>query len=89
MSEPILSALVQAPFVLVMAYLVQRFLANMAQRDHDWQQVIQQIHQSQEAIADRMDSLVQAVDGLSDRIMRSQPDRSSYADRNRPRSHSR
>lgn len=40
MPEPLISALIQAPFVLVMVYLVHRFLAHLDAHDRAWQERI-------------------------------------------------
>jgi len=61
MPDTLMSALIQAPFVLVMAYLVQRFLASMAARDKEWQVVIEQIGES-------LDALTATIHKLSDLI---------------------
>lgn len=66
MPETIISALVQAPFVLVMAYLVQRFLAHMDARDKEWQEFLDQ---ADERLAERMDRLTEAIERLSNLVI--------------------
>ena len=67
MSEPIISALVQAPFVLVMAYLVQRFLAYIAVRDKEWQVFLDQ---ADERIIERLDHMTEAIERVSSLMMK-------------------
>lgn len=62
MTDTLISALVQAPFVLVMAYLVQRFLAHLAARDNEWRHFIERAEQARAA---QMQDLTEAVHGLS------------------------
>ena len=62
MPEPLIAALVQAPFVLVMAYLVQRFLAHLNERDQEWRAFIAH---ADETLAERLAELTEAVKELS------------------------
>ena len=62
MPEPLIAALVQAPFVLVMAYLVQRFLAHLAARDEQWRGYLTRIEERRD---ERLAELAEAVRGLS------------------------
>lgn len=55
MPEPLISALIQAPFVLVMVYLVHRFLAHLTAHDRAWQE--------------RLEALTGAIDNLTDLIV--------------------
>jgi len=62
MPESLISALIQAPFVLVMLYLVQRFLVHLKEREHDWQAFI---GRTDTALAAHLADLAEAVDRLS------------------------
>jgi hypothetical protein len=62
MPDILISALVQTPFVLVMVYLVQRFLAHMDARDEEWRNFIER---ADEQLADRLDHLASTVERLS------------------------
>ena len=62
MPEPLISALVQAPFVLAMAYLVQRFLTHLNERDQEWRSFIER---ADETLAERLAELTEAVKELS------------------------
>jgi hypothetical protein len=66
MPEMLLSALVQAPFVLVMAYLVQRFLAHLDARDAEWRAFIEDMDQG---MSDRLDELTRAIERLSELLI--------------------
>ena len=66
MSETLISALVQAPFVLVMAYLVHRFLAHLDAHDAEWRDFAEQTH---EVFGERLDRLSDAIERLSDRVI--------------------
>ena len=62
MPDTLISALVQAPFVLAMAYLVQRFLTHLNERDQEWQQFLER---TDEALAERLGDLTDSVNRLS------------------------
>lgn len=62
MPESLISALIQAPFVLIMAYLVHRFLAHLNARDLEWRAFTEEMHQS---MGDRLGDLTDAIDRLS------------------------
>jgi hypothetical protein len=62
MPEPIISALVQAPFVLAMAYLVQRFLTHLKERDQEWHEFVERTHQN---VGQRLEDLTEAVEQLT------------------------
>lgn len=62
MPDTLISALVQAPFVLAMAYLVQRFLTHINERDQEWQQFMER---TDEKLAERLCELTEAVNHLS------------------------
>ncbi len=66
MPEMLLSALVQAPYVLVMAYLVQRFLAHLDARDAEWRAFIENMEQG---MGDRLDGLAHAIERLSELLI--------------------
>ncbi|HEC23430.1 MAG TPA: hypothetical protein ENI95_11000 [Chloroflexi bacterium] len=69
MPDMLISALVQAPFVLAMAYLVQRFLAHLDARDREWQETIRRTYETVDALAERMDELTGAIKDLRDIIL--------------------
>ena len=62
MSSTLISALVQAPFVLVMAFLVHRFLTHLNARDLEWRAFTNEMH---EALGERIETLTEAIDGLT------------------------
>ena len=62
MPDLLISALVQAPFVLAMAYLVQRFLAHIDARDEEWRD---HLARADAQFAERLCDLTQAVERLS------------------------
>ena len=62
MPEPIISALVQAPFVLAMAYLVQSFLTHLKERDQEWHDFVERTHQS---VGERLDNLTDTIEQLT------------------------
>lgn len=62
MPESIISALVQTPFVLVMLYMVQRFLMHLKEREHEWQNFMSK---TDTALAAHLADLAEAVDRLS------------------------
>jgi hypothetical protein len=62
MPEPIISALVQAPFVLAMAYLVQRFLTHLKERDQEWLEFVERTHQT---VGQQLEDLTDAVEQLA------------------------
>lgn len=66
MPETLISALVQAPFVLAMAYLVQRFLAHLDTRDEEWRAFMDR---ADELLAERLAELTEAVECLSDTMI--------------------
>ncbi|NDJ35675.1 MAG: hypothetical protein GYB64_13520 [Chloroflexi bacterium] len=66
MPEPLLTAFVQAPFVLIVAYLTQRFLVHLNARDAEWRAFIQEAN---DRLAHRMGELTQAVERLSERSL--------------------
>lgn len=61
--ENLLTALAQAPFVLVIVYLAQRFLSSMDEHDRIWMKFGQEMH-------DSMQELSRAVRELSELIVR-------------------
>ncbi len=63
MSDVLISALVQAPFVLVMAYLVQRFLQHLDSRDAEWRSFMDR---ADDLLADRLGDLTGSVERLAD-----------------------
>lgn len=66
MPETLISALVQAPFVLIMAYLVQKFLAHLKARDEEWREFLEQ---ADERMIERLDALTEAIRDLSQLIV--------------------
>ncbi len=66
MPDMLISALVQAPFVLVMAYLVQRFLTHLDDHNADWRALTEHTHA---ALGERLDRLAQAIERLSELVM--------------------
>jgi hypothetical protein len=62
MPESLIAALVQAPFVLVMLYMVQRFLTHLKEREHEWQAFM---NRADTALAAHLAELAEAVDRLS------------------------
>ncbi len=62
MPESLIAALVQAPFVLVMLYMVQRFLVHLKEREHEWQAFMSR---ADAALAAHLADLAEAVDRLS------------------------
>jgi hypothetical protein len=66
MPDMVISALVQAPFVLAMAYLVQRFLAHLSQRDEEWQGFTERTYS---VMAERIDGLTEAIERLTDLLI--------------------
>lgn len=66
MPESLISALIQAPFVLVMAYLVHRFLAHLNARDAEWRGFMAQM---QDSFGDRLDDLTEAIDHLTEIVI--------------------
>jgi hypothetical protein len=66
MPDYVISALVQAPFVLVMAFLVQRFLAHLDRRDSEWRSFMER---ADETLADRLYRLTEAVEQLSELVI--------------------
>ncbi|NDJ53184.1 MAG: hypothetical protein GYB68_08890 [Chloroflexi bacterium] len=67
MTEPLIGALVQVPFVLVMLYLVHRFLSYLDERNHEWQAFLSTTHESLTA---RIIDLTQAVERLHQLLLR-------------------
>lgn len=61
MPEILLSALVQAPFVAVMLYLVHRFLAHLDAHDAAWREFTEQSHAR---LGERLDGLRASIDNL-------------------------
>jgi hypothetical protein len=66
MPESIISALIQAPFVLVTVYLVHRFLTHLSTRDAEWRNFTSEMH---EALGERVEGLTEAIDRLSHLII--------------------
>ena len=66
MSESIISALIQAPFVLVTVYLVHRFLTHLNARDSEWRGFTSEMH---ERMGERVEGLTEAIDRLSHLII--------------------
>jgi hypothetical protein len=66
MSESIISALIQAPFVMVTVYLVHRFLTHLNARDSEWRGFTNEMH---EALGERVEGLTEAIDRLSHLII--------------------
>jgi hypothetical protein len=66
MSESMISALIQAPFVLVTVYLVHRFLTHLNARDSEWRNFTNEMH---DALGERVEALTEAIDRLSHLIV--------------------
>lgn len=66
MPDMLISALVQTPFVLVMAYLVQRFLAHLDARDEEWRSFMDR---ADDLLAERLTGLTEAVEHLTEVVM--------------------
>jgi len=62
MEETLLSALVQAPFVLAMAYLVQRFLLHLDSRDDEWRKFTVE---ENNRLVDQLDRQSRAIESLT------------------------
>jgi len=62
MPELLLSALVQTPFVLVMVYLVHRFLTHLDAHDAAWREFTEQTNAR---LGDRLDGLRDSIDHLA------------------------
>lgn len=62
MSDTLISALIQAPFVLATIYLVHRFLTHLNARDQEWRAFTEHTH---EALGMRLDGLTEAIDRLT------------------------
>jgi hypothetical protein len=62
MSNTLIQALVQAPFVLVMAFLVHRFLTHLNARDLEWRAFTNEMH---EALGERIEKLTESVEHLT------------------------
>ncbi len=62
MSDFLISALVQTPFVLVMVYLVHRFLAHLDAHDAAWRAFTEQTNAR---LGDRLDGLRDSIDRLA------------------------
>jgi hypothetical protein len=63
MSDVLISALVQAPFVLVMVYLVHRFLQHLDKHDAEWRGFMDR---ADAMLADRLSDLTGSVERLAD-----------------------
>jgi hypothetical protein len=66
MPDSIISALIQAPFVLVTVYLVHRFLTHLNARDSEWRGFTNEMH---ERMGERVEGLTEAIDRLSHLII--------------------
>ncbi len=66
MPDMLISALVQAPFVLAMAYLVQRFLAHLDARDEEWRGFMDR---ADDLLAERLTGLTKAVEHLTEVVV--------------------
>ncbi len=66
MPDMLISALVQAPFVLAMAYLVQRFLVHLAARDREWRDFM---NRADTQLAERLNGLSSAIEHLSEVLL--------------------
>lgn len=66
MPDMLISALVQAPFVLAMAYLVQRFLAHLTARDEEWRAFMDR---ADDMLAERLAGLTEAVEQLTEVVV--------------------
>jgi len=66
MPEMLISALVQAPFVLVMAFLVQQFLKHLNARDEEWRDFMDR---ADAQFAERLNGLTEAVDRLTNTVI--------------------
>lgn len=62
MPDTLISALVQTPFVLVMVYMVHRFLTHLKEREHEWQTFM---GKADAALAAHLAELASAIDRLS------------------------
>jgi hypothetical protein len=67
MTDNLIAALTQVPFVLVMAYLIQRFLGYLNQRDSEWRAFMVQ---SKDESLEHMARLTLAVERLSELLIR-------------------
>lgn len=66
MPDVLLSALVQAPFVLVMAYLVNQFLTHLDARDEEWRTFM---NEADGRLAERLSSLTESVEKLAEKVV--------------------
>jgi len=66
MPEILISALVQAPFVLAMAYLVMRVLAYIEQRDREWRGFVER---RDEQLTEHMDELARSLRDLTSLVV--------------------
>lgn len=66
MPDTLISALVQAPFVLVMVYLVNRFLTHLDAHDQDWRDFTDHVYLTH---GERLDRLTEAIDRLSQLVV--------------------
>lgn len=66
MPDVLLSALVQAPFVLVMAYLVNQFLTHLDARDEEWRTFM---NEADGRLVERINCLTESVEKLTEKVM--------------------
>lgn len=66
MPDLLISALVQAPFVAVMAYLVTRFLAHLDARDEEWRAFLDE---ADKRLAERLAGLTASIEHLTDTVI--------------------
>lgn len=66
MPDLLISALVQAPFVAVMAFLVNQFLKHLDARDEEWRTFM---NEADEHLAERLNGLTQSIERLTDTVI--------------------
>ena len=66
MPDLLISALVQAPFVAVMAYLVNQFLKHLDARDEEWRAFM---NEADEHLAERLSALTASIERLTDTVI--------------------
>jgi len=66
MPDLLISALVQAPFVLVMAYLVNQFLAHLDARDEEWRAFM---NEADDRLVERLNALTASIERLTDTVI--------------------
>jgi hypothetical protein len=68
--DAVISALAQAPFVVVMAYLMQRFLTTIENHDKEWLAFGEQMHETLAELTERVKELSDLIIRHDERVSR-------------------